>query len=143
MQEGEQHETSRQLSGKRRRRKRLYFTTRRVRERASSMRKKHHSVVHKYIEDLAETQRSIELCDMEQDKVQEGEDADLLDDIVEQHAHQEEDEEDEQIDHTQTFEDDQNNSDAEQKTHDAGEQIHTVSSHLEPIMFIENHSHTE
>jgi hypothetical protein len=67
MQEVDEHESSTQLSGRRRRRKGLYFTTKRVRERASNMRKKSNKVVQKFTEDLAESEKSIDLNDLDEE----------------------------------------------------------------------------
>ena len=108
----------------------MYFTTKRVRERASSMRKKSNIVVQKYIDDLAETQKSIDLNDLdeESEEAREEVDGDVYNNTADKiGVHDDgEEEEDEQI---KMYEEDDNNSlhGNEEDEDEDGDEIYYVS----------------
>ena len=136
MQEVDQHESSIQLSGRKKRRKRLYFTTKTVRERASSMRKKSHIVVQKYIDDLAETQKSIDLNDLdeENEEVREEVDGDIYNSFADKIEVQDDDGEEEE-DHIKMYEEDKNNFMYGNEENEVGDEIYFVSIALIFIIF--------
>jgi hypothetical protein len=110
MQEVDQHESSSQLNGRRKRQKGLYFTTKRVRERASSMRKKSNIVVRKPIDDLAETQNSTDLNDLDEDldvAAREELDVDIYNNTAE-NIEVQDDGENEENEHIKVYEADEN-----------------------------------
>jgi hypothetical protein len=117
MQEVDQYENSSQLSGRRKRGKRLYFTTKRVRERASIMRKKSNIVVRKPIDDLAETQKSTDLNDLDEDldvAAKEEFDVDICNNTAENIEIQD-DGENEENEHIKVYEADENTFSNENK----------------------------
>ena len=138
MQEVDQHESSIQLSGRKKRRKRLYFTTKTVRERASSMRKKSHIVVQKYIDDLAETQKSIDLNDLDEgnEEVREEVDGDIYNSFADKiEVQDDDDDEEEEEDHIKMYEEDKNNFMYENEEDEVGDEIYFVSIALIFIIF--------
>jgi hypothetical protein len=122
MQEVDEHESSTQLSGRRRRRKRLYFTTKRVRERASNMRKKSNRVVQKFTEDVAESEKSIDLNDLdeEDEEAREEVDGDVYNNTAKQIGTCEDVEE----------EGEENDSSHESEEYGTGDEIYSVSIHI-------------